>query len=1309
MKKTPLKHFFFWSRFGVFLLEKISDTQVSTSRFGCNCISAILLLIALTFGFASRTTAQQVSPVLANTQVNPPYSSYLSDYAASGSTKLQVNLFLKDLTKTNYACRLRIKIEGFGITIQSKNDFSVPAILLNGGELSVISGADLEPYLNPQNLVFQGLSQSEFARSGGKLPEGIYRFTVEVIDYYRKSLVSNSALSVVSIFLAYPPIINQPLNQSKVNPLDPQNVVFQWTPRSTGSINSAYNIAYKFRLVEIVPANRDPNDAIRTSKPLYETYTDQTVLVYGLTEPPLTPGNSYAVQVQAVEAEGRDLFINNGNSEVVKFTYGDKCASPTNILAELSGMTSIRVSWNADPLQQAFSIRYRELNKPGAQWFEQEVLTPSYLIQGLRSSTKYEFQVKAQCSYGYGDYSELQTFDVPDETLSKGDFVCGKVETLSAEEKGEPLPALSRNMIFFAGKFPVVVTEASGSNGKFSGTGTVGVPFLNALSFKVEFRDIRVNINLKLTDGKVVFARQTLEESIDQVIASITVKPDADGNVDAVSAKGLPTIVDAAMVWPGPLPVYDAKAKTVKFSASVDGGTPKEITIKLKEGQPPLVFQDKNDETFSVDKDGAVKHLGKIPPKELLAGGSSTSYAVNTDKARVDFLAPNQKYGLDAYQPELGGNASYASSYQTLSDEGKGKPKYYVSQKSVESQQAEEIQAKITITDKNLSADRLEFKTASGEKLSATQKDGIYTINIIGALPNNDKEIYAYHPDAAKGGANIGKLNISAFGKISKKVVLVPVNGNGRLLSASSTQQRLNRIYSQAVVEWQVEVAESFDAQNTAFNDLETANSNVMSAYTDGQKALIKAYRQSHKLENGTYYIFLVNSLSDGSAGYMVRGGQVGFVATSKGDLERTVAHELGHGAFMLQHTWDNPGFKQGQTQNLMDYNGGTELWYSQWKYMRNPDLIFRPFEGDDEGAYETDGHYSTVYLVSLMLGMSKDKAKELATATEAPDTRVHSSLDYDLNQTWIYPIVQQQTHSLTGGFHGVEEFITALKILYTPNGNVKEIGELLHRYGDTYAHTKFDNIKPNDIDSYELKDADSTVVNLAIDSWKGKGALGIAKRVEPWIQYFNYYTKKYGLQFLTDESLQKRHLHNKTIEQVMRDVYLIKPTDKFRMYGRDFFTFNHFISDGGYPDLIYMRPDWYLSYVKNLSWIIAKKYNLDESKLDLNVFNKMIDFAKSERASLKGIIDYEIAKKLGAQEVYIPIFYAKSYMLIAMADAKWLTDYSAIAKKALALTQKYILMDGRKDVVGSLEVSIKMKNNRSDSFKTNGFKISFK
>jgi hypothetical protein len=34
-----------------------------------------------------------------------------------------------------------------------------------------------------------------------------------------------------------------------------------------------------------------------------------------------------------------------------------------------------------------------------------------------------------------------------------------------------------------------------------------------------------------------------------------------------------------------------------------------------------------------------------------------------------------------------------------------------------------------------------------------------------------------------------------------------------------------------------------------------------------------------------------------------------------------------------------------------MDYGSGTELWYAQWRYMRNPDVIFRPLQGDDKGA----------------------------------------------------------------------------------------------------------------------------------------------------------------------------------------------------------------------------------------------------------------------------------------------------------------------------------------------------------------------
>ena len=303
--------------------------------------------------------AQVNYPVMAAVQLNPPFSLYLSDYSAPDLQRMQVTLLMKDLGETNYKCRLRLKIEGFGITLSSKAGFYTAPILLNGGEMTTLSGTDLAPYLNPQNLLLQGIDNSTFSRNGGKLPEGIYKFTIEVLDYTRNNVISNAANAVISTFLSYPPIINLPMANTKVDAMNPQNVIFQWMPRHTASFNAAFNVVYKFRLVELQPANRDPNDALRTTRPLLETITPQTMLVYGPGEPALTPGNNYAVQVQAIETEGRDMFINNGYSEAVPFTYGEKCGLPLDVTAAVAGRNSHKISWTGTPTQQAFSVRYR--------------------------------------------------------------------------------------------------------------------------------------------------------------------------------------------------------------------------------------------------------------------------------------------------------------------------------------------------------------------------------------------------------------------------------------------------------------------------------------------------------------------------------------------------------------------------------------------------------------------------------------------------------------------------------------------------------------------------------------------------------------------------------------------------------------------------------------------------------------------------------------------------------------------------------------------------------------------------------------
>jgi hypothetical protein len=93
--------------------------------------------------------------------------------------------------------------------------------------------------------------------------------------------------------------------------------------------------------------------------------------------------------------------------------------------------------------------------------------------------------------------------------------------------------------------------------------------------------------------------------------------------------------------------------------------------------------------------------------------------------------------------------------------------------------------------------------------------------------------------------------------------------------------------------------------------------------------------------------------LEGGATGFMPFKEQFGFVAASGGEttLHRTIAHELGHGAFRLRHTFSEKAFvsAQGATDNLMDYAEGTKLWKYQWDGIQNPENMMMAFAEDEE------------------------------------------------------------------------------------------------------------------------------------------------------------------------------------------------------------------------------------------------------------------------------------------------------------------------------------------------------------------------
>ena len=122
-----------------------------------------------------------------------------------------------------------------------------------------------------------------------------------------------------------------------------------------------------------------------------------------------------------------------------------------------------------------------------------------------------------------------------------------------------------------------------------------------------------------------------------------------------------------------------------------------------------------------------------------------------------------------------------------------------------------------------------------------------------------------------------------------------------------------------------------------------------LSTYSPEQNAVIAKFTTNRKPKENTYYIFLVND-GTGDHGYMRLGGQYGFVYSTNA---RTIAHELGHGIFKLEHPFKGKNADKGKTTALMDYNEGQDFFYRDWKQINDPKVKLYAFQKQSEGELE--------------------------------------------------------------------------------------------------------------------------------------------------------------------------------------------------------------------------------------------------------------------------------------------------------------------------------------------------------------------
>ncbi|WP_299681690.1 fibronectin type III domain-containing protein [uncultured Tenacibaculum sp.] len=912
---------------------------------------ALFFLLELTF-------AQQF-PVRIVPRVSAPAPVNFYNYAdeTSLNSPVTVQIFLNDLTVASRQIRLKTYFEGGNINFTSK-DFVLGSepLFIEGGIPLTLTNTQLAPYYKLENI--QGISSVVYGRP---IPEGSYNFCFEVYDFASGAKLSAKQCATVFIFKNEPPILNFPQNGTNIEPTDFENIAFQWTPRH---INVS-NVEYEFSLVEIWDNNVNPQTAFLSQAPIYEETTRRTTLIYGPDKPQLLPGKKYAWRVKAKALQGLEeigLFKNQGFSEIFWFSRTAPCLVPENVSAEAKGTSKINVFWDQDPtVHSEYIIAYREADNPDAHWFTKKTNSSWATIWNLKAGVTYEYKIKGKCTYQYSDYSEPQYITTDMVTNEDANYNCGIVPDAIAISNREPHPGLYIGDQITAGDFKVTLTNiTSQSSGVISGNGFVSIPYLNFAKFAVTFNGVLVNSSNQLAEGEIV----TLYDPKFGEGASMTV----DVNIDIAEAiGGDSTDKDGVKVDFVITEITIDENGALVVTGVDENGDPQEAIIP---GNTDVTITDANGDVWSYGEDG------KITKGEGAEGGAVTDATTNgvdsdgeynaiTAKGVVVYFKRSGFYHFDK-KPE-GSYEKLDEHYKSLAYDG---GKYHIGYKAISDNKGKDIiQAKVEITDNSIKRDSIIFKTKEGAKVNILRWDDATNtadLELERKFDYADEEIVAVirSKEDPKKFDIAGSLLVThlASDKLEPiNVTLVPVGINE---VNDEVKTRVAEIYAKSGVRLNlqdykaVSLDEIYEWDKNNDGRLEVGESGMTSYYTSEQKAFKNFIKQKNTYNKKTYYVFVTNvgtTRGTGINGFMPLKSQFGFVFIhdQNNTVEKqakTMAHELGHGIFGLEHPWEEFSTPKGATDFLMDNGDGTVLNHLDWKKIHAPGIQIYWFQDDEDG-----------------------------------------------------------------------------------------------------------------------------------------------------------------------------------------------------------------------------------------------------------------------------------------------------------------------------------------------------------------------
>ncbi|WMJ71958.1 hypothetical protein RCC89_02050 [Cytophagaceae bacterium ABcell3] len=612
--------------------------------------------------------------------------------------------------------------------------------------------------------------------------------------------------------------------------------------------------------------------------------------------------------------------------------------------------------------------------------------TLRFTVGNLEPGATYHFRLQGKCG------TDNAKFNGPLSATTVGgaeeeDSECGVPGACDRSVTDHIESIAVDDTIYVADSYMVIKSVDGPSNNLWSGTSISAAPFFGLnehIQLASSFENLHINSKKCVVDGTVSIdsvnmylldesTRQYIKDRADQLTDLIDSATDLLNQVD----DGLGTAgqygqqaqdyfqggSNTGRVVTGELrPQVTVDRNIGVGDISVEGGQLR-VAGETQSASLPALVRDSEDEVFSVSPEGEVVRVGQYEP-----GFEQPSDTLSDLDFRVSFKENTSLgiYGFDEFQPIYGEKVAMRDYYLKLGDD-------YFSAKAI-------VPSAVDYVDFELSGN------ADPSKLRFVNREGFVfehsgnTITLAGGPENDAQEVFAMYNDGEEDKL-IGALLLASYPVVTKKVVLVPVKSDYDFdKNLQDIEAKVNEVFGKVGMRYTVELDNSF-ADNTDWCDMgvcefsPSRSQRLSNDYTGKEKAIRDAYvnfKDPDNLDPEAAYLFAIAEPiapyeDEDLQGKMAFGKQFGFLfnveRSSEQSLGRILAHELGHGNFMLRHIFANQylGDAAKYSDNVMSIKAGPsaiDLIKLQWDIIHDPGVTWGIFSRDEDQQYSGEEYF---------------------------------------------------------------------------------------------------------------------------------------------------------------------------------------------------------------------------------------------------------------------------------------------------------------------------------------------------------------